>query len=432
MRAYDIILKKREGGQLAPEEIDYLIQGYTAGQIPDYQMAAWAMAVYFQGLSLRETVQLTMAMARSGTQLDLSSLPGPQIDKHSTGGVGDTTTIILAPLVAALGVPVAKMSGRGLGHTGGTIDKLEAIPGMRTDLTEAEFIQQVKRINIALMSPTSQLAPADKALYALRDATATVDSMPLIAASILSKKLAGGAQGIVFDVKWGSGAFMKTEASACELAQLLVDTCRQAGRQAQALVTAMDQPLGRAIGNALEVQEGIEVLAGQGPEDLRELVGHLGGEMVYLAGKAADPGAGRKAIKEALAKGIGLEKFAQWIEAQGGDPRVIERPELLPTGIYQEPVPARAAGYIQRIDSQEIGLTAMALGAGRQRKEDPIDYGAGIILHKKLGDPVGLGETLAVLYSNKPITPDHKGRLERAYTIGLEKPQPPPLISHRF
>ena len=431
MRAYDILLRKRQGNELSPEEIKWLVNGYTKGAIPDYKMAAWAMAVFFQGMSPAETAALTMAMADSGPRLDLSAIPGIKVDKHSTGGVGDKTTLVLAPLVAAAGVPVAKLSGRGLGHTGGTIDKLESIPGFRAELPTAQFLRIVREIGVAVASATESLAPADKKLYALRDATATVESIPLIAASILSKKLAGGADAIVFDVKCGLGAFMVDEGEGRTLARLLVESCRKAGRHACALLTSMDQPLGRTIGNALEVQEAIATLKGQGPKDLRELCLALGSEMLYLAGKAATPEEGQGILARLLDSGAALAKMVQWFKAQGGDPQVIDDPELLPQPTTVVQVKASQPGYVTALNARELALVVMALGAGRATKDDPIDPTAGIVLAKKTGDYVETGEVLATLQNRGTIDQDKVHRVERSFQIG-DRPGPKPLILERI
>lgn len=431
MRAYDILLRKRQGNELSPEEIKWLVDGYTKGAIPDYQMAAWAMAVFFQGMSPAETAALTMAMADSGPRLDLSAIPGIKVDKHSTGGVGDKTTLVLAPLVAAAGVPVTKLSGRGLGHTGGTIDKLESIPGFRAELPTAQFLRIVREIGVAVASATESLAPADKKLYALRDATATVESIPLIAASILSKKIAGGADAIVFDVKCGLGAFMVDEGEGRTLARLLVESCRKAGRHACALLTSMDQPLGRTIGNALEVQEAIATLKGQGPKDLRELCLALGSEMLYLAGKAATPEEGQGILARLLDSGAALAKMVQWFKAQGGDPQVIDDPELLPQPTTVVQVKASQPGYVTALNARELALVVMALGAGRATKDDPIDPTAGIVLAKKTGDYVETGEVLATLQNRGTIDQDKVHRVERSFQIG-DRPGPKPLILERI
>ncbi|MFZ5924598.1 MAG: thymidine phosphorylase, partial [Bacillota bacterium] len=346
MRAYDIILKKRRGQELSREEITFLIDGFTRGEIPDYQMAAWCMTVFFQGMNARETRDLTLAMAKSGETVDLSAVRGIKVDKHSTGGVGDKTTLVLAPLVAAAGAPVAKMSGRGLGHTGGTLDKLESIPGFRVDLSKEAFVTSVNSIGVAVAGQTAAIAPADKKLYALRDVTATVDSMPLIASSVCSKKLASGADAIVFDVKVGTGAFMKSERDAATLARLMVDIVRGAGRKAAAVVSDMNQPLGYAVGNALEVREAIETLRGSGPGDLVEICLTLGSLMLVLAGIASDTSQARAALADLLKKGAALEKFAQFVKSQGGDMRVAEHPDILPRAGRVVTVPSPSSGYV--------------------------------------------------------------------------------------
>ena len=416
VRAYEIILKKRNGLALTGAEIDYLVKGYAAGLVPDYQMAAFAMAVYFQGMSREETLALTMAMVQSGETVSLADIPGIKVDKHSTGGVGDTTTLVLVPLVAAAGVPVAKMSGRGLGHTGGTLDKLESIPGFRTDLSREELADQVRRIGAAVAGQTANLVPADKALYALRDVTATVDSLPLIASSIMSKKLAAGADAIVLDVKCGDGAFMKNLDDALALARAMVEIGRGAGRETVAILSAMEQPLGRAVGNALEVEEAIKTLRGEGPADLEELCLVLGGQMLCLAGKVPDPARGSELLKGLLG-GAALNKFKELIAAQHGDARVADDPSLLPQAPVRLELPSPAAGFVQRIRAESIGRSAMLLGAGRETKEDAIDPAAGIVLLKKAGDAVKAGEPLAVLHTAlDPASP----RVEQARRMALE------------
>lgn len=416
MRAYEIILKKRNGLALTGAEIDYLIKGYVAGLVPDYQMAAFAMAVYFQGMSREETLALTMAMVQSGETVSLADIPGIKVDKHSTGGVGDTTTLVLVPLVAAAGVPVAKMSGRGLGHTGGTLDKLESIPGFRTDLSREELADQVRRIGAAVAGQTANLVPADKALYALRDVTATVDSLPLIASSIMSKKLAAGADAIVLDVKCGDGAFMKNLDDALALARAMVEIGRGAGRETVAILSAMEQPLGRAVGNALEVEEAIKTLRGEGPADLEELCLVLGGQMLCLAGKVPDPARGSELLKGLLG-GAALNKFKELIAAQHGDARVADDPSLLPQAPVRLELPSPAAGFVQRIRAESIGRSAMLLGAGRETKEDAIDPAAGIVLLKKAGDAVKAGEPLAVLHTALDLA---SPRVEQARRMALE------------
>ncbi len=377
VRPYELILKKRTGHELTTDEIEQWIQGVTDGSFTDAQSAALLMAILFRGMSDRETAALTLAMARSGRQVDLSSLPGIKVDKHSSGGVGDKTTLVVAPLVAAAGAPVAKLSGRALGHTGGTLDKLESIPGLRVELSLSEFLDVVREVGVAVASAGVDLAPADKKLYALRDATATVDSVPLIAASIMSKKLAGGADAFVLDVKVGEGAFLTREEDALALARTCVAVAHEAGRQAVAYLTSMDQPLGVAVGNALEVREAIETLQGGGPADLRELVLVLGAEMVRLAGVEADEGKARSLLERLLDSGEAAARFQRMIAAQGGDPEVVENPDLLPRAEVRLPVEAPRAGYVQAIATRELGLASMALGAGRDRPGAPHRPGRG-------------------------------------------------------
>ncbi|MCL6638753.1 MAG: pyrimidine-nucleoside phosphorylase [Firmicutes bacterium] len=429
MRMYDIILKKREGLPLTEEEIKFVVDGYTGEVIPDYQVAALLMAVYFKGLNDRETADLTLAMASSGDRADLSAIPGIKVDKHSTGGVGDKTTLVLIPLVAAAGVPVAKMSGRGLGHTGGTVDKLESIPGFNVVLEPGEFIEQIRRIGIAVVAQTGHLAPADKKLYALRDVTATVDCIPLIASSVMSKKIAAGADAIVLDVKAGSGAFMRETESAFRLARAMVEIGSLVGRRTVALVTDMNQPLGCAVGNALEVEEAIQTLKGRGPEDLREICLALGAVMLLLAGKASSLDEGRKKLSELLGSGRALDKFEEFVSAQGGDPRVTQKDDLLPAARIKEDIAAPVAGYVQAIHAGQVGRAAMLLGAGREKKESQIDLSVGIVLKKKAGDRVRAGESLAVLHANSPDRLAQVREIIReAYTIGDKKPEPRPLV----
>jgi pyrimidine-nucleoside phosphorylase len=431
MRTVDIIQKKRDGKQLTAEEIAFLIRGYSTGEIPDYQMSAWAMAVFFRGMTARETADLTLAMAQSGDQADLSSIPGVKVDKHSTGGVGDTTTLILAPLAAAAGVPVAKMSGRGLGHTGGTIDKLESITGYKVELSKEQFLQQVKDIGVSVISQSGNITPADKKLYGLRDVTATVDSIPLIASSIMSKKIASGADAIVLDVKTGSGAFMKSLDDSIKLAQAMVEIGDQVGRQTVAVITNMDEPLGLAIGNALEVREAIHTLRGEGPGDLTELCLVLGAHMIQLGGKAAGYEEARSLAERLLHSGAALDKLKAWIAAQGGSPEVADRPELLPTAPYQVPVLAVEDGTVARIDAEALGVTAMMLGAGRATKEDQIDLAVGIVLRKKVGDRVATGEPIAELHmnNNEPMfTEDITQRTRAVFSFTPGEAAKAPLI----
>lgn len=429
MRAYDIIYKKRMGQELTTEEINYLIEGFTRGDIPDYQMAAWAMAVCIRGMTPRETADLTMAMARSGTMMDLSAIRGRKVDKHSTGGVGDKVSLVLVPLVAACGAPVAKMSGRGLGHTGGTVDKLESIPGFRVELSPEEFVDQVNRIGCAVVGQTGNLTPADKKLYALRDVTATVDSIPLIASSIMAKKIAGGADAIVLDVKTGSGAFMKSLEDSFRLAEAMVEIGRQVGREVAAFVSDMDQPLGLAVGNALEVAEAIETLRGFGPQDLEEVCLALGSEMLRLAGVAPDAQAAREMLVRALRSGRGLNKLIEMVEAQGGDSSCIRQPVKLPRAAKILPLPAPRSGYVQHIEALEVGVAASLLGAGRQTKEDRIDLAVGVVLRKKVGSRVEAGEPLAELHVNDERNlAEARKRLLGAFRIGEEPVPPRPLL----
>ncbi|TWL94338.1 Pyrimidine-nucleoside phosphorylase [Bacillus licheniformis] len=406
MRMVDIITKKQNGEELTTEEIQFFIKGYTDGSIPDYQASALAMAIYFQDMTDRERADLTMAMVNSGETIDLSAIEGIKVDKHSTGGVGDTTTLVLAPLVAALDVPVAKMSGRGLGHTGGTIDKLEAIKGFHVELSKDEFIELVNRDKVAVIGQSRNLTPADKKLYALRDVTGTVNSIPLIASSIMSKKIAAGADAIVLDVKTGAGAFMKTDEDAVNLAKAMVRIGNNVGRQTMAVISDMSQPLGFAIGNALEVKEAIDTLKGEGPEDLTELVLTLGSQMVVLAKKAETLDEAREKLIDVMKNGKALQKFKDFLQNQGGDSSVADNPEKLPQAAYKIDVPAKEAGVVSEIVADQIGVAAMLLGAGRATKEDKIDLAVGIMLRKKVGDAVEKGEPLVTLYANRENVDD--------------------------
>lgn len=400
MRMYDIIMKKRNGGELSTEEINFFVDGYTKGVIPDYQASALMMAVYFQKMTERETLALTMAMAGSGDMLDLSEIQGTKVDKHSTGGVGDKTSLALAPMAAACGILVAKMSGRGLGHTGGTIDKLESFPGFTTALTRGQFIENVNRIGIAIMGQTADLAPADKKLYALRDVTATVDNMSLIASSIMSKKLAAGADAIVLDVKTGSGAFMKEERDAKALAQEMVRIGKNAGRRTIAVISDMDQPLGYAVGNALEVKEAIETLQGRGPADFVELCLTLGSRMLLAGGKAETAQEAEEKLCKVIADGSALKKLAEFVEAQGGNGDAVYNTGLLPEAKIVCPIPAPVSGYINHIICDEVGICSLILGGGRETKENMIDLSVGLVLRKKVGDYVKAGEPLAMIHAN--------------------------------
>lgn len=399
LRMVDLISRKRDGLEHTPDEIDFIVQGIADGSIPDYQLAAWCMAVYFQGMTPREARDMAVKMAATGDQVDLSPLPGVKIDKHSTGGVGDKTSLVVAPLVAAAGIPVCKMSGRGLGHTGGTIDKLESIPGFRTELSLDDLFAQVRKVGVGLVGQTGNLVPADKQLYALRDVTGTVASIPLIATSIMSKKLAGGADGFVLDVKVGDGAFLKTKAEAEKLGELMVAIGKNAGRRTVAVLSAMDQPLGKAIGNALEVKEAIATLRGEGPADLEELSLVLAAQMLVLAGAEKEAAAAEAKLKALIASGEGLRTFSRWIEGQGGDPRIVEEPQRLPLATTVVGVKSPQAGYVASWATEELGLISMRLGAGRARKEDPIDHGVGLVIEKKIGDWVEVGEEIAKVYA---------------------------------
>ena len=400
MRMYDLILKKKQGGELSTDEIRYMIEGFTEGSIPDYQMSAMTMAICFRGMTPRETVDLTLAMRDSGDVLDLSGIKGVKVDKHSTGGVGDKTSLALTPIIAALGVPVAKMSGRGLGHTGGTIDKLECFDGFTTALSEEQFAENVNTIGIAIAGQTANLAPADKKLYALRDVTATVDQMSLIASSIMSKKLASGSDAIVLDVKTGNGAFMKKLEDSRALAKEMVSIGTMAGKKTVAVITDMDQPLGRAVGNSLEVREAIDTLRGEGPADFKEVVFALGSQMLMLAGRAADEKEARALMEGVIEDGSALDKFAQFVRAQGGDAAPVYDTSLLPVAEKTLAVTAKESGYVHRILAEDIGIACMTLGGGRETKESAIDLSVGIILEKKNGDAVRDGEVLATIYGN--------------------------------
>jgi len=429
MRMYDLILKKKQGKELNTEEINWMIKEFTEGRIPDYQMSAMTMAICFQGMDKRETFDLTMAMRDSGDVLDLSRIDGIKVDKHSTGGVGDKVSLVLTPIVASLGVPVAKMSGRGLGHTGGTIDKLESFSGFSTEISEEKFIDSVNTIGIAIAGQTANLAPADKKLYALRDVTATVDQMSLIASSIMSKKLASGADAIVLDVKTGNGAFMQKEEDAIALAKAMVDIGNRAGKQTVAVITDMDEPLGNAVGNALEIKEVIEALHGDGPEDLMEVVYALGTQMLLLAKRAEDEEIARNLITESIQERKALKKFAEFIENQGGNREEILHPDMLPKARYVIPVLAEEEGCIERILAQDIGIACMTLGGGRENKESTIDHSVGIILTKKISDTVKKGETLALIHANsKEKAVLASGLVKNAYQIAKEPAKKAPMV----
>lgn len=417
MRMVDIIAKKRDGKELTTEEIKFFINGYTDGSIPDYQVSALAMAIFFKDMTDRERADLTMAMVESGETIDLSAIEGIKVDKHSTGGVGDTTTLVLGPLVAALDVPVAKMSGRGLGHTGGTIDKLEAVEGFHVEITKEQFIDIVNRDKVAVIGQTGNLTPADKKIYALRDVTGTVNSIPLIASSIMSKKIAAGADAIVLDVKTGAGAFMKTEEDAKELAHAMVRIGNNVGRQTMAVISDMSQPLGFAIGNALEVKEAIDTLKGEGPEDLTELVLVLGSQMVVLAKKANTLEEAREMLIEVMKNGKATEKFKEFLSNQGGDSSIVDNPEKMPQAKYVIDVPAKTSGVISNIVADEIGIAAMLLGAGRATKEDEIDLAVGLMLRKKVGDAVKEGEPFVTIYANRENVEDVKEKIYENISI---------------
>ena len=423
MRMYDIIMKKRNGSELSKEEIDFFVQGYTAGDIPDYQVSALMMAIYFRKMTKEETYYLTMAMKNSGEVLDLSGIKGTKVDKHSTGGVGDKTSLALTPMVAACGIPIAKMSGRGLGHTGGTIDKLESFDGFSTAISAEQFIDNVNHIGISLMGQTKDLAPADKKLYALRDVTATVDNMSLIASSIMSKKLAAGADAIVLDVKTGSGAFMKDKEDAIALATEMVDIGTAAGKRTIAVISDMDQPLGRTVGNALEVKEAIDTLNGKGPADFEELCLSLGSCMLMAGGRTGSLEEARALLKQAIADGSALAKLAELVEAQGGNPEQVYHPETLPKASIVRSIPAMKSGYISKILCDEVGICSLILGGGRETKESSIDLSVGILLEKKVGDYVQEGEPLAYIHANdeeKCLAAMH--RYKEAVTISETQP----------
>jgi pyrimidine-nucleoside phosphorylase len=434
MNVYELIKKKRDGLELSKKEIRFLIDGLVNGQIPDYQMTAFLMAVYFKGMSDRECVELTMAMAHSGDQVDLSAIRGFKVDKHSTGGVGDKTTLVLAPLVAASGGIVAKMTGRELGHTGGTVDKLESIPGLQVELTRDKFAEIVNDVHVSVIAQTASLAPADRQIYALRNVTATVDSIPLIASSIMSKKIAAGSDGIVLDVKTGRGAFTTSYEKALHLAKTMVDIGEGAGRRMVAWITGMEQPLGHAVGNAVEVREAIDTLRGRGPGDLVDLIMELGSDMLLISGIVSSRNKAKSRIADNLANQKGLKRLVDLIIAQGGDPSVVDNPNLLPQPNAKIEVKSETPGYVSAIDSLEVGLASKILGAGRKTKDDVIDYSVGIYLKKKIGDKVKVGDPLAVLYSDgdeEKIGPARK-KILTAYAFNSHKIDPPKLIYARI
>ncbi|WP_064090965.1 pyrimidine-nucleoside phosphorylase [Rossellomorea aquimaris] len=428
MRMVDLIEKKREGNELTTEEIRFIVEGYTDGTIPDYQVSALTMAIFFKDMSDRERADLTMAMVESGDQIDLSAIEGIKVDKHSTGGVGDTTTLVLGPLVASVGVPVAKMSGRGLGHTGGTIDKLEAVEGFHVEIENDEFIRLVNKNKLAVIGQSGNLTPADKKLYSLRDVTATVNSIPLIASSIMSKKIAAGADAIVLDVKTGAGAFMKTLDDSKDLAKAMVNIGNNVGRKTMAVISDMSQPLGFAIGNALEVKEAIDTLKGEGPEDLTELCLTLGSHMVYLADKATSQEEARDMLQKAIQDGSALENFKVFLESQGGDASVVDDPSKLPQAKFKVELEAKEDGYVSEIVADAVGTAAMWLGAGRATKDSVIDLAVGLELRKKIGDSVKVGESIVTIYSNQENLEDVKNKLYESIEISSEKVDAPILI----
>lgn len=428
MRMVDLILKKRNGGELNEEEIRFVIEGFTNETIPDYQMSALSMAIFFNGMTEKETAALTMEMVKSGDVIDLSNIQGKKVDKHSTGGVGDKISLIVAPLVASIGIPVAKMSGRGLGHTGGTIDKLESFPGFNVELTEEQFTKQVNDIKMSIIGQTGNLTPADKRLYALRDVTATVDSIPLIASSIMSKKIAAGADSIVLDVKTGSGAFMKSFDDAKALAEEMVAIGKNVGRQTVAVITDMDQPLGFEIGNANEVKEAIEVLSGKDVNDLKTIALTIAGHMAVLGEFYPTFDEAYADLEKRMADGHALEVFRQFVAAQGGDASLVDDLSKLPQAKYETTFVAKQAGYVESIIADEVGVAAMLLGAGRATKDDQLDFAAGITLEKKVGDKVEAGDVIAVLRSNKEDMTSALERMDHAYTIGATEPKARPLV----
>lgn len=429
MRVYNILAKKRDGKRLNFGELDFMVQNYVKGEIPDYQMSAFLMAAYINGLDKKELIDLTQSMIDSGERLDLSQIPGIKVDKHSTGGVGDKTTLVLAPLVASMGVPIAKMSGRGLGHTGGTLDKLESIPGFNVNLSPTQLIEQVREIGVAVISASEKIVPADKKIYTLRDVTATVSSIPLIASSIVSKKIAGGADGIVFDVKCGSGAFLKNLDDSRKLASLMVGMVKTMGKSSLAVISSIDQPLGYAVGNALEAKEAIDTLKGLGPSDLEELCLTLGAYMLLLAQRTSSIEEGKDLLKDAILSGKALAKFEEFVVAQGGNPSCIDSPKILPQAHFVREFKTEETGYITKIDAEKIGYVAMELGAGRQTKESKIDFAAGLVLYHKVGDYVEKGDTLAEIHTNNTVgLTVIDGLLAQAFLFDSKKPKLQPLI----
>ena len=433
MRAVDIIIKKRDGGDLTADEIDFFVLGFTRGEIPDYQAAAWLMAIVFRGMTDAESVELTRSMAQSGEMLDLSDVADFVIDKHSSGGVGDKTTLVVAPLVASLGIPVGKMSGRGLGFSGGTLDKLESIPGYRAQLSQRAFRRQLREVGIVVGGQTADFAPADGKLYALRDVTGTVQSTPLIASSIMSKKIATGSHGIVLDVKVGRGAFMPTQEAAVDLAELMVRIGHGVGRKVRAVIADMNQPLGCAVGNSLEVLEAIDTLNGRGPQDFAEHCLTVAEQMVLLAGRASTEKQAREMAERSLALGHGWEKFREWIVAQGGDVAFVDDPERLPRAKIVEALPSPKSGFVGSVDAMEVGMAAVYLGGGRAQKGDSVDHAVGIVLRKKVGDVVAAGEPLCLVHANdEERLAAASERLAAAYRFSPEPVQPPPLFYRKI
>ncbi len=429
MRVVDLIGRKRDGGQLTREEIEFLVAGYTRGDIPDYQMAAWLMAVLLRGMNRVELAALTGAMLRSGETLDFSDLPAPKVDKHSTGGVGDKTSLVIAPVVAAAGLYVPMISGRGLGHTGGTLDKLESIPGFNVNLSLAEFRRVLAKCGCGLIGQTPEIAPADKVIYALRDVTSTVESYNLICASIMSKKLAEGIDALVLDVKTGSGAFMKSEEDSIQLAKLMVETGQEMGKKVVALITDMNQPLGRKVGHSLEIEECVEVMRGAGPSDLRELCVVLCGWMFFLGGESRDVKEGKRLAAQMISSGRALEKFREIITLQGGDSGIVDDTRRLPQAKHTTEAVATAAGFISQVECKQVGIACAMLGGGRETKEDKIDHAVGLVLHKRLGDAVQRGEPICTIHYNSDARlADARALIEQSYSIGSRQPQAGPLV----